>query len=248
MIRTIIIEDEAQNLERLVNLLKAHCPEIHIVGSAGSVKDSFALISVESPELVFLDIQLTDGNGFDLLMRFEEIPFKLIFVTAFERYAVQAFRFSALDFLLKPVDPDELIEAVERAKGQILSQTEVQVGQATRNYSHKEFDKIVLRDLENIHLVHLSDITHCKADGNYTEFHFINDKPLIVSKNLKDYDSILTGSGFLRIHRSYLVNMKHFKKLEKAEGGTVFLADGSALPLASGKKEDLLEYLEQYRG
>lgn len=248
MIRAVIIEDEAQNLERLSNLLKIHCSEVVIAGDAPGVEKAFELINRINPELVFLDIQLTDGTGFSLLKKFEKIKFKLIFVTAYEKFAVQAFRFSALDFLLKPVDPDELIEAVNKAKEQIMDQTSLQISQASEDFQSKGFDKIILRDFENIHLVKLSEIAYCKADGNYSEFHLTGCTTLVVSKNLKEYESMLSGSGFLRIHRSYLANMKHFKKLEKAEGGTVVLSDGSELPLASGKKEDLLRYLEQFTG
>jgi two-component system LytT family response regulator len=200
------------------------------------------------PELVFLDIQLTDGNGFGLLRLFEEINFKLIFVTAYEKYAVKAFRFSALDYLLKPVDPTELTEAVRKARESIDPQLKSWVNQASHNYSDGAFDKIVLRDFERVRLVEMSDILYCEADGNYTRFHLAGAKPVLVSRIMKEYEEMLRDSGFLRIHRSYMVNLKHFRHYEKAGGGRVILSNGAEIPVGIGKREELYDYLRKFLG
>ncbi len=248
MLRAIIIEDEEQNRERLNNLLNQHCPDVEVIGDATSVKDGFKLIEQLKPDLLFLDIQLTDGTGFDLLKLFENITFKVIFVTAFEEYALKAFRFSALDYLLKPVDPEELALAVKKAEQQIESEVKLQINNASNTLSGKELDKIVLKDIESIYLVDLSDITYCEADGNYTGFHFITEKPILVSKPLKEYESFLKDSRFLRVHRSYLINLRHFKRYEKSEGGKVILSDDAEIPVASGKKEELFDFIERFKG
>jgi two-component system LytT family response regulator len=248
MIRAVIIEDEAENLERLVSLLDKHCPEVDLIGNATNVEDAYILIEKKEPELVFLDIQLTDGTGFDLLEKLGEIQFKLIFITAFEKYAVKAFRFSAIDFLLKPVDPDELTEAVARVIKQIDSLQKLQYEQVFNLYRDKTFNKIILRDSENIYLVDVDDIILCRAEGNYTEFKFESSPPILVSRGLKEYDDMLHDSKFMRIHRSYLINLNHLKHYKKSKGGQVVLSDGSLIPVASGKKEELFEFLKQFRG
>jgi len=248
LITTIIIEDEEQNKDRLVNLLNKHCPEIDIVGDAIGVKGAYDLIQQKNPDLILLDIQLIDGTGFDLLKLFSEINFQIIFITAFDEYALKAFRFNALDYLLKPVDPDELIVAVNRAINQIIPSLKLQLNNAAANFSSKEFDKIILKDLNNIFLVDLSEITHCKSDGNYTEFHLLKEKSIIISKPIKEYETYLKGSDFLRIHRSYLINLKHFKRFEKSEGGKVILTDDIEIPVASGRRDEIFEFFERFKG
>lgn len=247
MIRAVIIEDEVQNLERLQNLLNGHCVDMEVIGSAASVKAGFELINRTKPDLVFLDIQLTDGTGFDLLELFETIFFNVIFVTAFQEYALKAFRFSALDYLLKPVDPEDLVIAVEKARKQMEPEFKIQYKNALNNFTGNDYDKIVIRDLENIHLVELSDIICCSADGNYTRVHFISDKPILVSKPLKEYDALLKDNGFFRIHRSYLINLNHFKRYEKSEGGKVILSDNTEIPVASGRREELFEFINRFK-
>ena len=248
MIKTIIIEDEEQNKDRLVNLLNKHCPEVKIVGDAISVKGAYDLIRKINPDLILLDIQLIDGTAFDLLKLFGEINFHIIFITAFDEYALKAFRFNALDYLLKPVDPDELIVAVNRAVNQFNPSFKLQLNNASTNLSSKEFDKIVLKDLTNIFLVNLSEITYCKSDGNYTEFHLLKEKSIIISKPIKEYESCLKYSDFLRIHRSYLINLKHFKRFEKSDGGKVFLTDDTEIPVASSRRDEIFEFFERFKG
>jgi two-component system LytT family response regulator len=171
----------------------------------------------------------------------------VIFVTAFQEYALKAFRFSALDYLLKPVDSDELIDAVDKARKQIDPEFKIQYKNALNSFSSKDYDKIVLKDAENIFLVELSDISYCSADGNYTRVHLKSDKPILISKPIKDYEALLKESGFFRIHRSYLINLKHFKRYEKSEGGKVYLSDNTEIPVASGRKEELFEFIEGFK-
>ena len=246
MLRSIIIEDELQNLERLSNLLISYCPNVEVLGNAANVKTSFNLIEHTKPDLIFLDIQLSDGTAFDLLNYFDRISFKIIFITAFQEFALKAFRFSALDYLLKPVDPEELVEAVSKAQTQIESEVKLQVNNASSLMANKEFKKIVLKDFENIYLIKLSDISYCSADGNYTKFHLISDKPILISKPIKDYEAMLKDSGFFRIHRSFLINLDYFKRYEKSEGGKVILSNNTILPVALGRKNDLFENIDQF--
>jgi len=199
MIKTVIIEDEEQNKVRLEKLLNNYCPEVRVVGDAGGVKSAYNLIKRQSPDLVLLDIQLIDGTGFDLLRLFDKIDFKIIFITAYDEYALKAFRFNALDYLLKPVDPEELDVAIQKAINQVTPSSKLQISNATEGFISKEFDKIVLKDFENIYLINVADIKYCKSDGNYTEFHLLNEKPIVVSKPIKEFESYLKNSEEFRI-------------------------------------------------
>lgn len=246
MLSVFIVEDEVQNLERLQNMINLHCPDLSIIGNASGVEEAYNKISELKPELVFLDIELTDGMGFDILDKFDSIPFKLIFVTAFEEYAVKAFRISALDYLLKPVDPDELIEAVEKARQQIGTELLKQVNNASKNINSHDIEKIVLKDLNNIYLVKIADIIYFEADGNYTRFHLTNGKSLIISRPIKEFESLLKGNRFMRIHRSYEFNLDHFLRYEKTDGGTVVLSNESKIPISSNKKDELFDFINRY--
>lgn len=246
MIRTVIIEDEEQNKVRLEKLLNSNCPDVKVIGDAGGVNTAYDLIQKLKPDLVLLDIQLTDGTGFDLIQLFEKIDFKIIFVTAYDEYALKAFRFNALDYLLKPVDPDELQVAINKVVNQINPSDPMHISNAASNFTSKEFDKIVLKDFENIYLIDISDIKYCKSDGNYTEFHLLNDNPIIISRPIKEFESYLKDSNFLRIHRSYLINLNHFKRFEKSEGGKVILSGDIEIPVSSNKRDEIFEFIQRF--
>ena len=246
MIKTVIIEDEEQNKVRLEKLLNSYCPEVKVVGDAGGVKSAYNLIQKLNPDLILLDIQLIDGTGFELLQLFEKIEFKIIFITAYDEYALKAFRFNALDYLLKPVDPDELKTAIEKAMNQINPSVKLQLSNASQGFTTKEFDKIVLKDFDNIYLIDVVDIKYCKSDGNYTEFYLLKEKPIIVSKPIKEFESYLKNSNFLRIHRSYLINLNHFKRFEKSEGGKVILSGDIDIPVSSNKRDEIFEFIQRF--
>lgn len=247
MLRTIIIDDEAPVREMLARMVAKFCPQAKLVGEAYSVASGLNAIRELKPALVILDIKLEDGTGFDLLKQLNTIDFKIIFITAYEKYAVQAFKFAAIDFILKPVNPEELADAVLRAEN--LSQhqfnTQLQALEENLKTDIHEKKKIVLKTQENIFLFDLQNITHLESDGCYTRVFTTDNDPILISKTLKDYDEMLSGSGFYRIHKSFLINLSHIHKFERQEGGTIVLTGNHKIPVASRKREELLEMFEK---
>jgi len=250
MLRTLIIDDEPPVRDTLRGLLLKTCPQVNVVGEANSVKSGILAIREKSPDLVLLDIKMDDGTGFDLLNHFENINFKIIFVTAYEEFAIQAFGFSATDYLLKPVNPEKLAEAVKRAG--LLHQNEfnIQLGALRENLENigNQNKKIILKNQESIFLLNTSDIVHCMSEGSYTAFETSDNQNILVSKNLKEYEDLLAGSGFLRVHRSHLINLRHVKRFDKQEGGVVVMTNGSQVPASTSGRERLLELFAEIGG
>ncbi len=247
LIRTVIIDDEEHVRETLRRMLVMHCPQVKLVAEAGSVNSGLKLIHDFHPQLILLDINLDDGSGFDLLRQVENIDFKVIFITAYEKFAVQAFKFAAVDFLLKPINPDELVDAVKRAE--ILVQehfnTQLQALEENLKSDIRQKKKIVLKTLENIYLVDMQDITHCESDGCYTVIYTVAGDRILISKTLREFDLMFSEYGFYRIHKSYLINLMHIKRLEKQEGGYIILHNDHKIPVASRKREELMELFEK---
>ena len=260
MIATVIIDDDINLRNSMRGLLTRYAPEIVIIGEADTVENGVKEIIEKKPHVVFLDIQLTKGTGFDILEKITElqgeIKTNIVFVTAHEKYAIKAFRFSALDFLLKPIDPDELKEVVKKLKKQIAF---------TSNYSNiklllenlssntSAFERIALSTSNGIHLFEIRDIIRCESKDNYTQFYFKNQKPLLISKTLKEYEDLLSAHGFERIHQSHLINLAYLKSYIKQDGGYVLMSDGSNLPIAQRKKNSLkallnINSLKKYKG
>ena len=248
MLRTLIIDDEPHIRETLTHLVRKFCPQIKLVGEAESVASGIRAIREKIPELVLLDIKMDDGTGFDL-NHFENIDFKVIFITAFEKYAIQAFGFSAIDYLLKPVNPEKLAEAVKRAEQMVQQDFNTQLVTLKENLKSPENKnkKIILKTLENIYLLDVEEIIHCASDGNYTIFETINDEKIIVSKIIKEYDELLSDSGFFRVHRSHLINLKHIRRLSKQDGYVV-MSNKIEVPVSSRGKERLLELFKEIAG
>lgn len=250
LLKTVIIDDEPHIRDTLLRMIKLHCPQIHVSGAADGVKSGIKLIEEKKPDLVLLDIEMGDGTGFDLLEYFGDIDFKVIFVTAYEEYVMEAFRFSAVDYILKPVSPDKLEEAVERANHIVQKSFRVQLKTLEENLNpeNRQQRKIILKTQENIYLIKLSDIVYCVSDGNYTTFHILGQKPVLVSKTLKEFDNMLSDHGFFRVHRSYLINLQHINRFDKHDGGYVILADDHKVPVASRSKDRLLELFDELAG
>ncbi|MEZ5196999.1 MAG: LytTR family DNA-binding domain-containing protein [Bacteroidales bacterium] len=250
MLRTLIIDDEPHIRETLIHLVEKYCPQVKVVGEAESVASGIRAIREKIPELVLLDIKMDDGNGFDLLNHFENIDFKVIFITAYEKYAIQAFGFSAIDYLLKPVNPEKLAEAVKRAEQMVQQDFNTQLVTLKENLKTPENKnrKIILKTMENIYLLDVQEIIHCASDGNYTIFETINDEKIVVSKIIKEYDELLSDSGFFRVHRSHLINLKHIRRLSKQDGGYVVMSNGIEVPVSSRGRERLLELFEEIAG
>ena len=253
MTTALLIDDDANLRAGMRQMLSRYAPEITIIGEADSVQTGVEAMSQLQPQVLFLDIQLTDGTGFDLLEQLAEkngkIKFQVVFITAHEQYAIKAFRFSALDFLLKPVDPEELLKVIDKIKN-VLDKND--------NYSHIDlllenirkkvdnFKRIALSTSDGIHLFDVSDIIRCESEDNYTKFYINNNKPILISKTLKEYEELLTEHGFERIHQSHLINLAYLKSYIKKDGGYVVMADNSNLPISQRKKERLQELLKMF--
>lgn len=244
MLRTIIVDDEAVAREAISEMLNRYCDDVEIVKQADDVESGIEAIKTSNPDLVFLDIQLKSGTSFDILRQLNHYDFKVVFITAFEDYAVKAFKFSALDYILKPIDPAELVESVEKARNHIRNDDmNMKFKALFENMGNlsKENKKIVLKTANNVHLVNLCDIIRCQSDKNYTHFFINKDGKVVVSKTLKDFEDILCDFGFYRIHQSHLVNVVHIKRYEKADGGYLVMSDDSVVPVSFRKKEELMK-------
>jgi two-component system, LytTR family, response regulator len=248
MIRALLVDDEKKARSTIQNMLQLYCSNVELVGEAATITEAAELIARLKPDLVFLDINLPDGTGFDLLQKFNTIHFKVIFITAYEEYAIKAFKFCALDYIVKPIHPDELIEAVGKAE-EVLGKEHVaerlQAFIVNMESSTREVKKIVLKTSDSIHVVNMLDIIRCEADRNYTVF-FLNDsKKILVSNTLKEYDELLSSYRFFRTHQSHLVNTHYIERYEKKDGGYLVMKDKSMVPVSVRKKEILLDLLDK---
>jgi two-component system, LytTR family, response regulator len=247
MLRAIVIDDIETIRKKNIGLIKSYCPNIAIIGEADSVDRGVSLIKQIVPDIVFLDIELPDGSGFDLLQRLKPIQFKVIFITGHEDFAIRAFRFSAIDYLLKPLDPLELIESVRKAEEALNKEVfEIKLNTLLSNLERPSaLQKLILKTAEKIYSVNIQDIVHCESDKNYTTFHFINAPKLVVSTTLKEYEMMLKPFNFFRVHQSHLVNLSYFDHYIKTDGGnTIVMKNKSKVPLAIRKKEEFLALID----
>ncbi len=253
-LNTILIDDEVNSRQALRNLLTQLCPDVHIAGEAKNADAGIELINTLNPQLVFLDIQMPGKTGFDLLASLDKIDFDIVFTTAYHEYAVKAFRFSAIDYLLKPIDPDDLMAAVSKAAknqkpasaGQVDLLKQLWQQLSADKKGQNENQKLALPTQEGIHLVEIKDIVRCEALGSYTKFYLSTGEKLITSRLIKDYEEILTEYGFFRVHQSYIINMKHVKKYVKGDGGQVWMSDGEEIEVARRRKDDFLSVLNSF--
>jgi two-component system, LytTR family, response regulator len=245
--RILIVDNEA-NLRTALKQLIAHSGFTDAeTEEASGVQEALVKIKSFHPDIVFLDVEMEDGTGFDLMKQFSNPQFQLIFVTAHNKYAIDAFRFSAIDYLLKPVDPDQLLVSLERAASNIKTKSlgqQVEVLLQQLSGKQDKDKRIVLKDIENIYFVKVEDILYCMADGTYTRFFMQNNKNVIVSKNLKEYENILEPLGFLRTHHSYLVNPNKITMYDKTDGGALILEGGLSVPVSQRKKDGIMQILE----
>ena len=249
MINAVIIDDEVKSILTLQKMLNAYCPSVNVLGAAENALSAKAVIALNSPQLVFLDIEMPYGSGFDLLKSISKIDFEIIFITAFNQYALNAFRFSAIDYLLKPINITELIQAVERAEERISQKASLQNYQILLNNISEQntgLQQLVLSDVKGQYIVQLNDILYCMADRSYSAFHFIQAKPFTSSRNLKEYEDLLPANQFCRIHRSHIVNMKFIVKILKGRGGMVVMQDGTKLEISVRKKDAFLKLYKEF--
>jgi len=244
MISVVVIDDEQKARETIINILALSNTNLNVVGEADDVNSAYDLINKKHPDLVLLDINLPDGTGFDLIKMFSRINFKVVFITAHEEYAIKAFKFTALDYILKPITAGDLLQAVEKANESInKEENELKINTFLSNL--EKIKKIVLKTSESIHIVRIKNIIRCEADVNYTTFYLDNDEKLLVSKTLKEYAELLDSSGFFRTHQSHLVNHDHILRYDKTEGGHLVMDDESIVPVASRKKDELFKLFER---
>ncbi|NMH27606.1 LytR/AlgR family response regulator transcription factor [Flavobacterium silvaticum] len=247
MLRAIIIDDIDTIRAKNMALIKKHCPNVAIIAEANDVKSGVEVIRKYLPDLVFLDIEMPDGTGFNLLQQLRPVNFKVIFITGFQDFAIKAFRFSAIDYLLKPIDPTDLIEAVKKAEDSVTKEAfDIRLSTLFTNIERpKDLQKLVLKTMDKIYSVNVQDIVNCESDRNYTTFFFINAPKLVVSTTLKEYDTLLSPLGFFRTHQSHLINMMYFDHLLKSDGGsTIILKNKSTIPLAVRKRDEFMALLE----
>ena len=247
MITAVLIDDDKHLRTGLKALLDRYTNEIHIIGEAESVKTGVALLEQLKPQVIFLDIHLSDGTGFDILEKLGKSNAHIIFITAHEQYAVKAFKFSALDYILKPVGPEELQKAIAKIKEVVgKSNSFEHIDLLLENIRKKvdNFKRIALSTSDGIHLFDVSDIIRCEAKVNYTEFFIKNHKPLLISRTLKEFEEMLTEHGFERIHQSHLINLSYLKSYIKSDGGYVIMADNTNIPIAQSKREKLQELIK----
>ncbi|MFK8058628.1 MAG: LytR/AlgR family response regulator transcription factor [Polaribacter sp.] len=239
---SFIVEDNSLALEMLVNDITTYHKEIEIIDTAKSVIEAAKLLQKKQPDILFLDIMLGDGTGFDLLEIFPNLTSKIIFVTASDAYAIRAFKFAAIDYILKPYSLDDLQNAIQRAKQQLQPDKEqLNILKQAVTSPKSNLSKISLHTQEKIIVVNIEDIIRCKADNNYTTFYFKNQSKVLVSKTLKYYADMLKDNGFMRVHQSHLINTKFIKEFIKSDGGYLLLTDNSTVPVSVRKKADVLK-------
>lgn len=241
-LRAVIIEDEVNSREILRNYLVKYCPQVAILGEAGTIKEGIALIEKEQPNLVFLDVEMPFGNAFDLLEELPNRTFETVFVTAYNQYAMEALNQHAAYYLMKPINIDELIKAVVYVEEIMTKEEQLQDRVLTSNL-HKAEGKITLPQQDGFQVLNVSEILYCKADDNYTQI-FIGDKKILVSKTLKYFEEALAEFHFVRIHKSYLVNINEVTKYKKGKGGSVIVSNGKELLVSASRKKQLLSYFE----
>ena len=245
MIRCAIIDDEKPFINTLRAMLQ-RLDDLMVVGEARSVSSGVKLIHELEPDLVFLDIQMSDGTGFDLLKELDRKDFRVIFITAHDHFAIEAFKFSALDYILKPIISDELYQAVEKVRRSLeKDRINLQLSVLMDNLNEMSRDKkrIILRESETLHIIQLDEILWCEADGSYTIFYLTEKRKIMVSRHLKEFEDYLSPNGFFRAHRSHLVNLNKIRKFDRSDGGIIYLEDNVSLPISVRKKERLAEML-----
>jgi two-component system LytT family response regulator len=243
--KAVIIDDEKRTRELIAKLIESFDLGIETFPVGENVVSGLKAIQEIKPDIVFLDIQMPDGTGFDMLKMIPQKNFEVIFITAHEEFAIKAIKFSALDYILKPIDPEELKKSIEKAIESIdHKREESQYDALQQNIQPSQKRRLVLKTQESVHVIDLDKIIRCEADRNYTSFYLVDHKKILVSKTLKDYETLLTGHNFLRVQQSHLVNLDFVDRYDKANGGTVIMKDGSEVPISPAKRDIFFRILE----
>jgi two-component system LytT family response regulator len=245
MLEAIIVDDEIDCCETIAEHLKTYCPEVEVSGIYHNGAEALQAIHQRQPDLVFLDVEMPKMNGFEMLEQLPQVNFDIIFTTSYDQYALKAIRFSAIDYLLKPVDRNELQKAVQKIvhRSQRTISKQVEILMQRIHQPAKSITKIALPTMEGLQMIPVDSIIRCEADGNYTVLMLKNKQKIIVSTVLKDIEEILEDYSFARVHRSYLVNLNEVEKYVKGEGGYLMMSDGSSVDVSRNKKDLLLKKL-----
>ncbi len=249
MYKVVIVDDEKNAQNALKSVVTEFCSDLDIVETAFNVKTGVELINKVKPDIVFLDIEMPDGSGFDIIRQVAFTDFSLIFCTGHNDFAIKAFKYNAIDYILKPVDVEDVVGAVDKAiKDLNLKQKDLTFKHLLSFYQNadKENEKIVLKTSSDIYILQIQDIYHCEADGSYTTFYTADGKKITVSKNLKEYEAILNSHNFLRTHQSHLVNLNYIERMHKANGGYIVMKNGHQVPISTRKKETIIQALENF--
>jgi len=247
-IRAIIIDDEADARDIIRNNLKEYCEGVDLVGEADGVNSGLQVIKQLKPDLIFLDIEMGDGTGFDLLNQLDSVKPQIIFTTAYDEFAIKAFKYSTVDYLLKPIDIDELIDATKKVGIPVSSTNtmlEEKMNLLLQSVEKKSFDRISLATINGFQMVDTANIVFCKANGNYSNFYLKSGEKIMVTKIIKEFEQLLSPDIFLRIHQSHIVNLKCVGRYIKGEGGMVVMSDGTELNVSRRKKKELIRRLSQ---
>jgi two-component system LytT family response regulator len=242
-IRALIADDEQSSRETLRHYVQRYCPQLELIGEAKDVRDCIQQIRELKPDLVFLDVEMPFGNAFDVLEQTSELPYKTIFVTAYSEYAMRALNASASYYLLKPLNIDELVRAVEKVAEQEQNPMALQSGVIRENLNSGKIRKILIPTLSGFEVLKVDEIMRISGNGNYTDLYLSGQRRKTVSRVLKHFESLLQGDGFLRVHKSHLVNMEYAIAWHRGKGGFLQLSDGSEVEVSPQKKEEVLRYL-----
>lgn len=246
MIRTVLVDDETDSIRVLQKLLDNFCPEVKIVGQADGVPTALEVIRSTQPDLVLLDIEMAQGNAFDLLNQLQPLDFQVIFVTAFDNYAIRAFKYSAVDYLLKPVEIDDLRNAIGRVHRKPQTQDLVQQMRILlENVGTLQMtqQKMAIPTIDGLIFIPVQDILRFEAKGNYTAIYLSNGEPIVATRTIKDYEDVLPETIFCRIHNSHIINLSKIQRYQKGRGGSVIMEDGSIIEVASRRREEFLQKL-----
>ena len=226
------------------NFLARYCPEVTLVGEADGVAEGVKLLGQTKPDVMFLDIRMNDGNGFDLLEKIEQVSAAVVFTTAYDEYALKAFKYHALDYLLKPIDPEELMATVKRIQHSQTPSTE-RLNALYENRGRQQFETLVLPGFDEFRFVKIENIVRVEADANYSKFHFVDGERIVASSPLKEYEQLLPEATFFRIHQSHLINLKFVAKFHKTDGGYVEMQNGNSIPVSRRKKSVFLDRIRK---
>ena len=246
--KAIIVDDESAVRNSIMSLIAANFSNIQIIATAGSVAEGLEALNRERPDLVFLDVEMPDGTGFDLLKKISPVSFRVIFVTGHKEYTLDAIKVSALDYVLKPIDTDELLRAIGKAR-EVINQEEqnLKLQALGENLQGKKvLKRIILKTAEALQLISVGDIVRAEADSNYTQFHLANRKRVMVSRTIKEFEMMLAGSGLIRVHQSHLVNLDYIDKFIKRDGGYLQMKDDSSVPVSPNLKQQVLKSIQDH--